>query len=187
MRNWCRTRFCLPHEAGQAGPHLPASQMGKAPTHCSPGCFDREGRECGPGDRKVQLPDTKVCQTRACPPDRKAGPWSYSVLPSCCATPSNALAFLGLCRRRGAGGFVCGMAWTGSSRLQRSLHGPSYTTPSDVPLHSRYYTQDTSTGMPCILHAWSHTFTLSDKHHAHNLTSVHTHHRSHLTVLLFHN
>lgn len=157
--------------------------MGKAPTHCSPGCFDREGRECGPGDRKVQLPGTKVCQTHACPPDRKG----WSLLLFCpaqllchrkqCLSLSGPLWEMG-CRR------LClwdGMVWELQSvegdAPGLSLRGPSYTTHSIVPLHSRYYTQGTSSLVSHI-----HTIRLT----ARTQSYVHAHCRSHSTALLFH-
>lgn len=90
--------------------------MGKAPTHCSPGCFDREGRECGPWRPESSasvhqgLPDSRL-------PSRQE---SWSLVPFCPAQlldyPQSMLSpFWALketaCRRR-----LCVLAWAGNSR-----------------------------------------------------------------------
>lgn len=55
--------------------------MGKAPTHCSPGCFDRKGRECGAwrpegsASGHQGLPDSRL-------PSRQEG---WSLVPFCSA------------------------------------------------------------------------------------------------------
>lgn len=87
MRYWRRSRVCLAHQAGPARPAFLPHRWGRLlPIVLQDALTERE-ENVGPGDRKVQLPGTKVCQTHACPPDRKAGPWFHSVLPSCWATP----------------------------------------------------------------------------------------------------
>lgn len=92
--------------------------------------------------------------------------------PAAGPSPSNALPFLGSCRRWSTGGFVCVLAWGGNSRKICPRFGPprAQLIPFSVPLHPKYCTEDdTSTEMPGTLCARSHAFTLSDKHHVHNL------------------
>lgn len=185
MRNWCRTRVCSPHQAGQARPTFLPHRWGRLlPIVLQDALTEREGN-VGPGDRKFQFPGTKVCQTHACPPDRKAGPWSHSVLPSCWTTPNQCFPLSGPLRRlHTGGGFVCVLAWAGNSRGIEENNAKIWASlspaiPFSVPLHSKYCIQDTATEMPCTLCGWFHTFTLSDKCHVHNLSSIYTHHCLH--------
>lgn len=172
----------MPHQAGQARSTFLPHRWGRLlPIVLQDALTERKGN-VGPGDRKVQLPGTKLCQTHACPPDRKAGPWSHSVLPSCWTTPNQCFPLSGPLRRRHTGGFVCVLAWEGNSRgieennaQDLGLPGPSYTIQCTITLQVLHM----ATEIPCMLCGWPHTFTLSDKCHVHNLSSIYTHHCLH--------
>lgn len=170
------------------GTHLPAPQMGKAPTHCSAGCFDREGRERGAWRPESSasghqgLPDSRL-------PSRQEG---WSLVPFCPAQllghPQSRLypfwalvgdsieEALSVCCPRGR-------------ELQRRVMlkiwaSLSPAIPFNVPLHSKDCTPDTSTELPCTICARAHTFT-SDKRHVLKLSSVYTR-SSPVTPLLSH-